>query len=94
MWELRWRSAGTLGDASGAGLVLLHTLGADAVGATVVAKILASCFNACICASLMVANGVARHGLVNAWVRAVAASHVASTEEVLGMWQVAGKNST
>ena len=85
---------GTLGDASGAGLVLLNTLGADAVGVTVVAKISASCFNACIFASLMVANGVASHGLVNTWVRAVAASQAASAEEVLGMWQVAGKNST
>jgi hypothetical protein len=54
----------------------------------------ASFVKACCCASPIDGNGVAEAGFSSGWVSAEAASRAASTEEVVGMVDWRGQNST
>ena len=87
-------AAGVVLVAVGAGDGRVATLGTVGSVWMLVAKISASCLIACIWASPMLANGEAGAGLLRAWVRAAAASRAASAEDVFGMGELTGKNST
>ena len=74
---------------------VLTTLGTGTVGlSTATAKILASWRRACNWLSPSAANGVAGVGFNSACVRSLAASRAASADDVLGMTEWKGKNST
>jgi hypothetical protein len=86
--------AGTLGYLAGVVAGVAGTLrGARGVG-KVELKMSASFVKACCCALPIDSNGVAGAGFNSAWVSAAAASQAALAEEVVGMVDWCGKNST